>query len=47
MTLGYSASHSSNYVTVTKVELVKKGENGAPLEGAYINFEPSEMSTSI
>ncbi len=47
MTLGYSASHSSNYVTVTKVELVKKGENGAPLEGAYINFEPSEISTSI
>lgn len=47
MTLGYSASHSSNYITVTKVELVKKGENGAPTEGAYLNFSPSEMSTSI
>ena len=30
MTLGYSASHSSSYTTVTHVELVKKGENGAP-----------------
>ncbi len=47
MTLGYSASHSSNYITVTKVELVKKGENGVPTEGAYINFSPSQMSTSI
>jgi len=39
MTLGYSASHSSSYTTVTHVELVKKGENGAPEEAnKELNF---------
>ncbi len=30
VTLGYSASHSSSYTTIRGVELVKRGENGAP-----------------
>ncbi len=47
MTLGYSASHSSYYITITSVTLVKKGENGAPDEGYFVNFEPSSTSTSI
>ena len=47
MTLGYSASHSSNYITVFKVELVKKGENGAPEHASSISFQKSRTSTSI
>ena len=38
MTLGYSASHSSNYTTVIRVELVKKGENGVPTEAKHASF---------
>lgn len=47
MTLGYSASHSSNYITVNKISLAKKGVDEAPDQGGYINFEPSTISTSI
>ena len=47
MTLGYSASHSSNFLTVCKVTLVKRGTDGAPETGGYINFEPGKLSTSI
>ncbi len=34
MTLGYSASHSSSYTTVYRVELVKRGEGDAPTEAS-------------
>ena len=44
LTLGYSASHSSCYSNIYKITLVKKGENGAPEEGGYINFSPYEKS---
>ena len=47
MTVGYSASHSSNFLTVCKVTLVKRGTDGAPETGGYINFEPGKLSTSI
>ena len=47
MTLGYSASHSSHYVTLRSVTLAKKGENGAPEKGGYISFSLSKTSTSI
>lgn len=47
MTLGYSASHSSNYIYVNRVELVKKGENGAPQSGKSISFHPSKSATSL
>ncbi len=47
MTLGYSASHSSSYIRVNRITLVKRGEDGAPEKGGYINFEPSSISTSI
>ncbi|MBR2460333.1 MAG: leucine-rich repeat domain-containing protein, partial [Clostridia bacterium] len=40
--LGYSASHSSSYTYINNIKLVKKGEDGAPDEGGYINFNPSE-----
>ena len=43
MTLGYSASHSSSYTTVCRVELVKKGENGAPESAKSANFIQHEM----
>mgnify|MGYP007112549910 CR=1 FL=1 len=38
MTLGYSASHSSSYTTVIRVELVKKGENGVPETAKHASF---------
>ena len=47
MSLGYSASHSSRYTYVERVSLVKKGENGAPEEGGYVNFNPSETSPDL
>ncbi|MBO5313236.1 MAG: leucine-rich repeat domain-containing protein [Clostridia bacterium] len=47
MTLGYSASHSSNHLTVYRVSVVKAGEDGAPSTGGYLNFNPGELSTSI
>ena len=47
MTLGYSASHSSNYIYVNRVELVKKGENGAPQRGDSISFHPGKSATSL
>ena len=43
MTLGYSASHSSSYETVCRVELVKKGENGAPESARTARFIQHEM----
>lgn len=45
--LGYSASHSSNFVYIEKVSLVKKGENGVPTEGRKIYFRHSRMDTYI
>lgn len=47
LTLGYSASHSSCYSNIYKITLVKKGENGAPEEGGYINFSPYEKSADF
>ncbi|MBR2467595.1 MAG: hypothetical protein IKB42_00925 [Clostridia bacterium] len=47
LTLGYSASHSSCYSTIYKITLVKKGENGAPEKGGYINFTPYEKSADF
>ena len=47
MKLGYSASHSSSYITVFKVELVKKGENGAPERAQSISFKKSIRDTNI
>ena len=47
MTLGYSASHSSNFVTVHSITLAKRGEDGAPEKGGYISFSQSESSPWI
>ena len=45
--LGYSASHSSQFIYVEKVSLVKRGKSGAPTEGNKIYFRCSSMDTSI
>ena len=45
--LGYSASHSSSYTTVSRVELVKKGENGAPERAKEATFIQHEMYPDI
>lgn len=45
--LGYSASHSSNFIYIQKVSLVKKGENGAPNSARSISFKKSRSDTSI
>lgn len=47
MTLGYSASHSSNFTTVYKVELVKKGENNVPTQAKEMSFIQGEMYPDI
>ena len=47
MRLGYSASHSARYTYVERVTLVKKGEDGAPEEGGYVNFSPSETNPDL
>ncbi len=47
VTLGYSASHSSNYIYIEKATLVKRGENGAPENGRKISFQQSKTSTSL
>ena len=47
MWLGYSASHSSSYTIVGRVELVKKGENGAPEEAKKASFIQHERYPSI
>lgn len=38
VTMGYSASHSSSYTTICRVELVKRGENGAPEDAPSARF---------
>ena len=47
MWLGYSASHSSNWTIVCGVELVNKGENGAPTEAKEATFIQSKMYPNI
>lgn len=47
MRLGYSASHSSNFVYVGRVMLVKKGENGAPESAKEARFIQHEMYPEI
>ena len=47
MTLGYSASHSSSYTTVCRVELVKKGVDGAPERAGKGKFIQHEMYPEI
>lgn len=47
MTLGWGASHSSHFLTVKKVSLKKRGENGAPNEAQPISFRKSSSSTSL
>ena len=47
VTMGYSASHSSNYTTVGGVECVKKGENGAPESASKGRFLQHELYPSI
>ncbi len=47
MALGYSASHSSNFITVHRITLAKRGEDGAPENGGYISFDQSEASPWI
>ena len=47
MRLGYSASHSSNYLYIESVTLVKKGVKGAPAEGENINFSPNAEYPSL
>ena len=47
MRLGYSASHSSSYTTVGRVQLVKKGENGAPESAKSATFIQHEMYPNI
>ena len=37
-TMGYSASHSSSYTTICRVELVRRGENGAPEHAEEARF---------
>ena len=38
VTMGYSASHSSSYTTVCRVELVRRGENGVPEDAPEARF---------
>lgn len=38
VTMGYSASHSSSYTTICRVELVKRGESGAPEDAQSARF---------
>lgn len=45
--MGYSASHSSRFVYVENLKLVRRGENGVPAEGRKINFYHSSMDTYI
>ncbi|MBO5313137.1 MAG: hypothetical protein J6B29_04135 [Clostridia bacterium] len=47
LTLGYSASHSSQYYHINKVSLVRRGENGAPQKGKEIYLRQSKNSPSI
>ena len=47
MTLGYSASHSSNYTTLNRLTLVEKGVDGAPEKGRYARFDPHELYPSF
>ncbi len=45
--MGYSASHSSSYTYIDNVTLVKRGQDGAPMEGSNIYFSQSRMYPSI
>ena len=47
MMLGYSASHSSHHMTVTRVSLVEAGKDGAPETAEHVNFTPSSTQTYI
>ena len=47
MTLGYTASHSSDYVTVKKVSLVRRGEGNVPESAKVIDFSQSKMYPQI
>ncbi|MBQ8689289.1 MAG: hypothetical protein IJ515_02880 [Clostridia bacterium] len=47
MRTGYGASHSSDYIYVNKVTLVKRGENGAPESGRRIYFSKGKSDTSL
>lgn len=47
MTLGYSASHSSSYTTVIRVEAVKRGENGVPETANQVKIIQHEMYPEI
>ena len=46
-TLGHSASHSSEYVTVERMTLVPRGQNGAPEKGKCIRFSQHESYPSF
>ena len=45
--MGYSASHSSDYTYVKRVTLVKKGVDGAPESAGNAKFEQHEMYPSF
>ena len=47
LSMGYSASHSSEYTYVEQVSLVKRGQNGAPETGSYLRYEQNEMYPSF
>ena len=47
MKTGYSTSHSSSYTTVFRVELVKKGENGVPMDAPSISTKKGQRDTHI
>lgn len=47
MRLGYSASHSSSFVYVDRVSLVKRGENGVPESAREARFDQNEMYPSL
>lgn len=47
MRLGWSASHSSSFEYVDRIILVKKGEDGAPLNAKEANFFQSGMYPSL
>lgn len=47
VTLGYSASHSSQYTYINKVSLVKKGTKGVSKEEREAKFKQSGMFPSL
>ena len=45
--MGWGASHTSSYMWIERVSVVKKGKNGAPQEGRILRFKQNEMFPSF